>query len=69
VACSCTPAAQVAGSIVHTFAPKDPRDLRRAIEVALRAPVDLPAAAALAAAMSWERVFETELEYLRRLCR
>jgi alpha-1,6-mannosyltransferase len=69
VACSCTPAAQVAGPIVHTFAPKDRRDLRRAIEAALRAPVDLPAAAALAAAMSWERVFETELEYLRRLCR
>jgi alpha-1,6-mannosyltransferase len=50
VACSRTPAARVAGPIVHTFAPKDPRDLRRAIEAALSAPVDLPAAAALAAA-------------------
>jgi alpha-1,6-mannosyltransferase len=69
VACSSTPAARVAAPIVHTFTPKDPVDLRRAIDLALRTPVDATAAAALAESMSWRRVFETELRHLQRLCR
>lgn len=69
VACSCTPAARVAGSIVHTFRAKDPRDLVRAVERALRAPVDAVAAATLAHSMSWEQVFRSELRELARLCR
>jgi alpha-1,6-mannosyltransferase len=69
VACSSTPAAQMAGAGVHMFVPKDPRDLIRAVENALRTPVDATAAAELAASMSWQRVFETELSHLRRLCR
>jgi hypothetical protein len=44
-------------------------DLARAIDQALRTPVDAAAAAALAASMSWERVFETELLHLQHLCR
>ena len=69
VACSCTPAAQVAGSIVRTFRPKDPVDMIRAIEAALAAPADGAAAAKLAAEMSWTRVFEQELSDLQRLRR
>ena len=69
VACSCTPATQAAGPIVGTFRPKDPPDMIRAIESALAAPADAAAAARLAAAMSWERVFEEELADLQRLRR
>ena len=69
VACSCTPAAAVAGPLVHTFTPKDPVDLVGAIERALATPLDPAAAAALGTSMSWERVFEAELADLKRLCR
>jgi glycosyltransferase involved in cell wall biosynthesis len=69
VACSCTPAARVAGSIVRTFRPKDPVDMIRAIEAALAVPADGAAAAKLAAEMSWIRVFEQELSDLQRLRR
>jgi hypothetical protein len=41
----------------------------RAIESALAAPADAAAAARLAAAMSWERVFAQELADLERLRR
>jgi alpha-1,6-mannosyltransferase len=67
VACSCTPAAHVAGRLVEPFEPKDPRDLLRALEVALDREVDASAAAALAERYTWERVFEAELEGLRSL--
>ena len=69
VACTSTPAAALAGPLVHTFTPKDPVDLARAVEQALAAPPDLLAASALAASMRWERVFEAELHELKRLCR
>jgi alpha-1,6-mannosyltransferase len=69
VACSCTPAATLAGPLVHKFAPKDPADLARAIERALAATPNPVAAAALGTSMSWERVFESELIDLKRLCR
>ncbi len=69
VACSCTPAATVAGPLVQTFVPKDPVDLAGAIERALAAPLDPVAAAALGTSMSWERVFDAELVDLKRLCR
>jgi hypothetical protein len=59
----------VAAPLVHTFTPKQPRDLMRMIDEALRTPVDAAAAAALAASMSWPRVFKTELLHLQRLCR
>ena len=68
VACSSTPAAALASPLVHTFTPKDPVDLARAIERALAAPLDPVAAAALGTSMSWERVFEAELVDLKRLC-
>jgi glycosyltransferase involved in cell wall biosynthesis len=69
VACDCTPAAILAGPLVHTFTPKDPADLARAVERALATAPRPAAASALAAAMSWERVFEAELTELKRLCR
>ncbi|HYB29529.1 MAG TPA: glycosyltransferase, partial [Solirubrobacteraceae bacterium] len=69
VACSSTPAAALAAPLVHTFTPKDPVDLARAVERALAAPLDPAAASALAAGMRWERVFEAELRELGRLCR
>jgi len=69
VACSSTPAAHVAAPLVEMFAPKDPRDLLRAIERALAAPADVAAAAALAKKMSWEHVFEAERHALERLLR
>ncbi|MFZ0217743.1 MAG: glycosyltransferase, partial [Candidatus Dormiibacterota bacterium] len=67
VACSSTPAALLAGPLVQTFAPKNPRDLARAIERALTTPVDATAALALATSMSWERVFKAELHELKQL--
>jgi hypothetical protein len=69
VACSSTPAARLAAPLVHTFTPKDPSDLARAVEQALATRPDPAAASALAAGLSWERVFEAELRELRRLCR
>jgi alpha-1,6-mannosyltransferase len=69
VACASTPAADLAGSLVQRFRAKDPFDLGRAVERALATTVDVAAAARLAASMSWDRVFEAELEDLRRLCR
>jgi len=69
VACSSTPATVVAGPLVHTFRPKDPADLARAIGCALATPRDPGTASALGAAMRWERVFEAELRDLERLCR
>jgi alpha-1,6-mannosyltransferase len=69
VACSCTPATSVAGSLVHPFRPKDPRDLARAIDAALSTPRDPAAASALGSSLRWERVFEAELSDLKRLCR
>ena len=69
VACSSTPAATLAAPLVHTFTPKDPSDLARAVEHALATPPDPAAAFALAAGLSWERVFEAELRELKRLCR
>ena len=55
--------------IVTTFTAKDPGDLVRAIDRALASPPDPGAAAALGEAMSWERVFESELTDYERLCR
>lgn len=69
VACSCTPAAHIAAPLVHTFAAKDSEDLARAIKRALATPADGAAAAALAASMTWRRVFEAELADLQQLCR
>lgn len=69
VACSSTPAAKVAGPLVHTFTPKDPVDLVRAVEESLATPQDPAIASALAAGLRWERVFEAELRELERLCR
>jgi alpha-1,6-mannosyltransferase len=69
VACSSTPAATLAAPLVHTFTPKHPSDLARAVEHALATPPDPAAAFALAAGLSWERVFEAELRGLKRLCR
>jgi alpha-1,6-mannosyltransferase len=69
VACSSTPAAAVAGPLVRTFTPKDPLDLARAVDQSLAVPVDPIGAAALGSAMSWERVFESELQDLTALCR
>jgi glycosyltransferase involved in cell wall biosynthesis len=67
VACSCTPAAAVAGPLVETFEPKNPRDLLRAVEASLATERDAAAAAALAGRCSWPRVFAAELEAIRRL--
>ncbi len=69
VACSLTPAASLAEEIVTTFTAKDPDDLVRAIDRALASPPDPGAAAALGEAMSWERVFESEVTDYERLCR
>lgn len=69
VACSCTPAASQAGSIVHTFAPKDPQDLVRAVDRALATPVDVGAAAALAARSGWDNIFADELHVLEQITR
>jgi alpha-1,6-mannosyltransferase len=69
VACSCTPAAAVAGALVERFEPKDPRDLLRAVEASLGRERDAAAAAALAERHTWARVFDTELEGLRSLAR
>ena len=69
VACSSTPAAALAAPLVHTFTPKDPLDLARAVELALAIPPDPAAASALAADLRWERVFEAELRELELLCR
>lgn len=68
VACSSTPAAEIAGSLVETFAPKDPADLICAVERALEKPVDVASAAAVAASMAWPKVLTTELRELERLC-
>jgi alpha-1,6-mannosyltransferase len=67
VACSCTPAAAVAGPLVETFEPKSSRDLLRAIEASLASERNVSAAAALADCCTWERVFESELTALRSL--
>jgi glycosyltransferase involved in cell wall biosynthesis len=69
VACSSTPAAELAPSLVHTFTPKDPVDLARVLDRALSTPPDTAAALELGAAMSWDGVFRAELADLRRLCR
>ena len=70
VACSCTPAAQVAGPLVETFRAKDPSDLVRAIDRALARRLDRRGRGERSAtSMSWERVFEDELADLQRLCR
>ena len=69
VACSSTPAAAVAGPLVRTFRPKNPKDLARAIRAALATPRDPAAASALGESMRWERVFEAELGNLKHLCR
>jgi alpha-1,6-mannosyltransferase len=67
VACSCTPAAAVAGPLVEPFEPKNPRDLLRALQVSLARETDASTAAALAERHTWDRVFEAELEGLRSL--
>jgi alpha-1,6-mannosyltransferase len=67
VACESAPAAQVAGPLVETFTPKDPRDLGRAIASALDTPVDVGAAAALARRSTWRSVFDAELAEFERL--
>ena len=69
VACDCTPAAHRAGALVHTFTPKDPHDLARAVRAALSAPVDVTGARELAESLSWDRVIAAELEDLRSLRR
>ena len=68
VACASTPAASVAGGLVHTFRPTDPADLARAIGDALTAAPDPARASALGASLRWGRVFEAELRDLERLC-
>ena len=69
VACDCTPAAHRAGTLVHTFAPKDSHDLARAIGAALGTAVDAAGALALADSLSWDRVIAAELADLRSLRR
>lgn len=67
VACSCTPAAHVAGNLIQTFAPRDPASLIDAVERALRQPPTAAAALALAESLSWERAFAAELADVARL--
>jgi alpha-1,6-mannosyltransferase len=67
VSCSVTPAAKVAGELVHTYPAKDVDGLVGAIRRALAAPQDAAAAARLGRALTWERVFEDELLALQRL--
>ena len=69
VACSSTPAAHLAPTLVDTFRPKDPVDLARVLQRALARPRDPVAARQLGGAMSWDRVFRAELDDLARLCR
>jgi alpha-1,6-mannosyltransferase len=61
VACSSTPAAALAGPLVETYEPKDPRDLLRAIEASLASERDAAAAAELSRRLTWRRAFEDEL--------
>jgi alpha-1,6-mannosyltransferase len=68
VACSSTPAAWLARSLVKTYTAKDAADLARAVDAALATHPDPGAAAALAESMSWGRVFEAELREYMRLC-
>jgi alpha-1,6-mannosyltransferase len=67
VACADTPAAVMAGRLVHTFTPKDPAALAKAVDRALAATPDPRAASALGASMNWERVFDVELADLKQL--
>lgn len=67
VACSSTPSAAVAGSLVRTFVPANVGDLRRVIREALDSERDVRAASELAGALRWERVLTEELEHLERL--
>jgi alpha-1,6-mannosyltransferase len=67
VAATSTPSAHVAAPLVEMFAPKDPRDLGRAIERALATPGDSAAAAALSARLRWDEVFTAERADLERL--
>jgi alpha-1,6-mannosyltransferase len=67
VACSSTPSAAVAGSLVRTFEPGDVVDLRRALRASLEAERDVRAARRLADSLRWERVLSAELQHLERL--
>lgn len=68
VACESAPSARLLGPIVEKFRAGDARDLGGAIERARSAEPSLELAAGLAERLRWERVFEAELEDLRRLC-
>jgi glycosyltransferase involved in cell wall biosynthesis len=67
VACETAPSARLLGSLVHTFAPGDPRALLDAIEDARESEQDRLAAARFAAANRWERAFAAELADLEPL--
>jgi alpha-1,6-mannosyltransferase len=67
VTCTTTPSAEIAGPLAETFEPGDARDLLGAIERARAAEADLAAAVALAEGLSWERVFNAELDDLKQL--
>ena len=69
VACSSTPAAELAAPLVTTYRAKDRQDLARAIGEALARPRDPGAALTLSESLSWDRVFADELASLGRVCR
>jgi alpha-1,6-mannosyltransferase len=67
VASESAPSARLAGDIVQTFAPGDPRDLLRAIDRARATDPSSAAAAELADRLSWKQVFAAEFDDLARL--
>jgi alpha-1,6-mannosyltransferase len=67
VASESAPSARLAGDIVHTFAPGDPRDLLRAIDRARATDPSSAAAAELADRLAWKQVFAAEFDDLARL--
>jgi alpha-1,6-mannosyltransferase len=67
VASATAPSVRTVGALAHTFAPGDADGMLRAIEAARALPQDVPAAAELAAASTWEAAIGSELADLRHL--
>lgn len=67
VACDSTPSAAVADGLIETYAAADVGGLVRAISRAIERPDEPATATALADRSCWRRVFEAELDELRRL--
>jgi alpha-1,6-mannosyltransferase len=66
-ACDTTPSTRVADGLIETFTPADVDDLVRAVGRAIGRDDRTAVAEALAERSTWERVFATEVEELRRL--